>query len=405
MLTAPIRATPARKSYDVVIVGGATMGSAAAWFLAANKDFDGSVLVVERDNTLELTSTEASNNCMRQQFATEINVKIGQFAAEHVKDFRANLGGDEAVPHLSIQNFGYLYLSDNKELSDVLIQDQKTQASCGSATRILISEEIASVYPFYNLDDIELGCLNTVDEGYYNAPAVVKWWCRKARENGVEYLQNEVVSMSRDGDRVTSVTLKSGETVGAGIVINAAGPRAGLVAEMAGLSLPVEPHRRYTYIFEAEKPLDQDLPLTIDPTGVHFRTYGKHNLVGCPPLEGDPGVDHDDFGYEPGIWEKKLQPVLANRIPSFSKIRPLESWIGHYEFNTFDRNAIVGPHSTVTNYMFVNGFSGHGSQQAPAMGRGLSELIAYGEYRSMDLSVFEYARIERNEPVMERAVI
>ncbi len=400
-----IKAEPSQNSYDVVIIGGATMGSAVAWFLSANADFNGSVLVVERDNMLEQTSTEASNNCMRQQFATEINVKIGQYAAEYVKDFRANLGGDPEVPHLAIQNFGYLYLSDNKELSEALIRDQKTQAACGSATRILTADKIAAAYSFYNLDDIELGSLNTVDEGYYNAPALVKWWRRKARENGVEYLQNEAVSIGRDGDRVDSVTLKSGATIAAGMVINAAGPRARLVAEMAGLSIPVEPRRRYTYIFEAERPLDQDLPLTIDPTGVHFRTYGKHYLVGCPPLHGDPAVDFDEFGYEPGIWEEKLQPVLANRIPAFSDIRVLESWVGHYEFNTFDRNAIVGPHSTVENYLFVNGFSGHGSQQAPAMGRGLSELITYGEFRELDLGAFAYDRIERNEPLVERAVI
>ena len=125
MKSAPITATPDRKSYDVVIIGGATMGSAVAWFLSANSDFDGSILVVERDNTLEWSATAHSNNCMRQQFATEINVKIGLYAAEFVKDFRAIMGGDHEVPHLAIQNFGYLYLSNNKDLSDVLIRDQK----------------------------------------------------------------------------------------------------------------------------------------------------------------------------------------------------------------------------------------------------------------------------------------
>ena len=405
MISAPITATPDKKSYDVVIIGGASMGSAAAWFLSANEEFNGSILVVERDNTLEWSATAHSNNCMRQQFANEINVRIGLYAAEFLKNFRENLGGDAEVPHLSIRNFGYLYLSDNKELSDVLIRDQITQANCGAGTQILSPDEIAQTYPFYNLEDIELGSLNTVDEGYYDMPAMVKWWRRKARENGAEYIQNEVVSIGRKGDRVDSVTLRSGEMITAGMVVNAAGPRARLVAEMAGLSVPIEPHRRYTYIFEAEKPLDRDLPLTIDPTGVHFRQYGDDYLVGCPPLYGDPAVDFDDFSYEDGIWEEKLQPVLANRISSFASIRVLTSWVGHYEFNTFDRNAIVGPHSAVKNYLFVNGFSGHGSQQAPAMGRGISELVTYGEYRTLDLSAFEYGRLERNEPLVERAVI
>ena len=405
MKSAPIVAIPKKSSYDVVIIGGATMGSSVAWFLLANPDFDGSVLVVERDNTLEWSATAHSNNCMRQQFANEINVKIGLYAAEFLKGFRENLGGDPEIPDLAIRNFGYLYLSDNKALSDVLIRDQKTQSNCGAGTQILTPEQIAAEYPFYKLDDIELGSLNTVDEGYYDAPAMVKWWRRKARENGVEYVQNEVVGIGRSGIRIDSVTLKSGEIITVGKVVNASGPRAKLVAEMAGLSVPVEPHRRYTFIFEPEKSLERDLPLTIDPTGVHFRTYGDQYLVGCPPMVGDPAVDYDEFGYENNVWKSKLQPVLANRIPAFENSRTITSWVGHYEFNTFDRNAIVGPHSTVENYLFVNGFSGHGSQQAPAMGRGLSEWITYGEYRSFDLLPFAYDRLERNEPLIERAVI
>ena len=405
MKSTPILATPKKTSYDVVIIGGATMGSSVAWFLSANPDFDGSILVVERDNTLEWSSTAHSNNCMRQQFANEINVKIGLYAAEFLKEFRENLGGDPEIPNLAIRNFGYLYLSNNKLLSDVLIRDQRTQIDCGAGTQILSPEQIAEAYPFYWLDDIELGSLNTIDEGYYDAPSMVKWWRRKARENGADYVQNEVVGIGRNGNHVSNVTLKSGETIAAGMVVNAAGPRARLVAEMAGLAVPIEPHRRYTFIFEAEKPLERDLPLTIDPTGVHFRTYGDQYLVGCPPMIGDPAVDYDDFSYEANVWQDKLQPVLARRVPAFANSRTTTSWVGHYEFNTFDRNAIVGPHSAVENFIFVNGFSGHGSQQAPAMGRGLSEWITYGEYRSFDLQPFAYDRVERDEPLIERAVI
>jgi glycine/D-amino acid oxidase-like deaminating enzyme len=174
---------------------------------------------------------------------------------------------------------------------------------------------------------------------------------------------------------------------------------------MAGVDIPIEPRRRYTYIFSAEKPLVRDLPLTIDPTGVHFRTEGRNYLIGCPPLVGDPGVDYDDFEFEDGIWEKKLHPILASRIPHFEQVTIVDSWVGHYEVNTFDQNAIVGPHSIVKNFYFVNGFSGHGSQQAPAMGRGLSELITYGAFRTLDLSVFSYDRLECGEPLVERAVI
>jgi glycine/D-amino acid oxidase-like deaminating enzyme len=234
---------------------------------------------------------------------------------------------------------------------------------------------------------------------------MINWWRNKARENGVEYISNEVTSINRSPTAAETVRLRSGELIGAGTVVNAAGPRASLVAKMAGLRVPVEPRRRYTYIFSADRPLHRDLPLTIDPTGVHFRTEGRNYLIGCPPLNGDPAVDYDDFGYEDGIWEEKLYPILANRIPQFRDITVVDSWVGHYEFNTFDQNAIVGRHSQVSNFIFVNGFSGHGTQQAPAMGRGVAELITYGGYRTLDLTPFAYDRIERNAPLVERAVI
>jgi glycine/D-amino acid oxidase-like deaminating enzyme len=396
---------PSKKNYDVVIVGGANMGSSVACFLAMNKDFKGSILVVEKDLSFQFASTAASNDCIRQQFANDINILIAQYGAAYLKDFRKNLGDDSEVPNLTIRNFGYLYLSDNQALTDVLRRDQQTQARLGAGTRMVTPQEIAEAYPFYNIDDIEAGSLNTLDEGYFDAPAMLKWQQRKARENGVEYIQNEVVSMDHTDSQVNSITLKSGERINVGSVVNAAGPRARLIANMVGVEVPIEPRRRYTYIFSAKNPLDRDLPLTIDPTGVHFRQCGDHYLVGCPPMIGDPGVGYDDFRFEEGVWEKRLAPLLAKRIPSFADIKVLDAWVGHYEFNTYDQNGIVGAHSKIKNFFFVNGFSGHGTQQAPAMGRGVSELITYGQYRNLDLTPFAYERLERGERLVERAVI
>ena len=397
--------TPSQKSYDVVIIGGANMGSSVASFLGQNQDFNGSVLVVEKDLNFQFASTAHSNDCMRQQFANDINIEIAQYGAEYVKNLRRNLGDDPEVPNLTIRDFGYLYLSDNEAFTQVLQRDQQTQARLGAGTKMVTRDEIAEAYPFYKLDDIEAGSLNVIDEGYFDAPAMLGWQQRKAQEKGIEYIQNEVVSMNHSVSKIESVTLKSGQIIGAGTVVNAAGPRARLVANMVGIEIPIEPRRRYTYIFSAKKPLDRDLPLTVDPTGVHFRQEGDNYLVGCPPMIGDPGIDYNDFSFEDGIWEKKLAPILANRIPAFANIDILDAWVGHYEFNTYDQNAIVGAHSQLGNFIFVNGFSGHGTQQAPAMGRGVSELITHGEYRAMDLTPFSYSRLERGERLIERAVI
>ena len=397
--------TPSQKSYDVLIIGGANMGSSIVSFLALNDDFNGRVIVVEKDLSFQFASTAHSNDCIRQQFANDINILIAQYGADYIKNFRQQLGGDPEVPNLPIRNFGYLYLSDNDEFSNVLQRDQQTQQKLGAGTKMLTPEQIANDYPFYQLDDIVAGSLNTVDEGYFDAPKMLHWQQRKAKEYGVEYIQNEVVSIEQSANRVNSIKLKSGETIQVGTVVNAAGPRARIVANMVGIDVPIEPRRRYTFTFSAKNPLDRDLPLTIDPTGVHFRQEGDNYLVGCPPMIGDPGVEYNDFSFEDGIWEKKLAPILANRIPAFEEVEVTGAWVGHYEFNTYDCNAIVGPHSRITNFIFVNGFSGHGTQQAPAMGRGISELITYGTYRDLDLTPFSFARLERGERLVERAVI
>ena len=397
---------PAHSTYDVVIVGGAMYGSSVAWFLTDNPDFDGSILVVERDPTYAFTSTAHTNSCMRQQFSAPINIKVSQFAADFVKNFRDYMGGDERVPHLRLQSYGYMYMADTAEFAATLRDGQKLQQANGAGTKHMMPDEIAAAYPFYNLDDITAANHNLVDEGYFDGNTLFDWWKRSAKERGAEYVTNEVIAMNRNAadTRVESVILKSGEVIGCGMVVNASGPRAVLTSRMAGIDIPVEPRKRYTFIFEAEKPLDRDLPLTIDPSGVHVRTDGTYYLAGCPP-DDDPAVDYDDFVQDHTIWEEKAWPAIAHRIPQFEAIKLRNSWAGHYAYNTFDQNAILGPHSRVENFIFVNGFSGHGFQQSPAMGRGTAELITYGEYRMLDLTPFDYARIERGEKFVEKAVI
>ncbi len=397
---------PKHSSYDVVIVGGAMYGSSVAWFLTDNPDFDGRILVVERDPTYEFTSTSHTNSCMRQQFTAAINIKVSQFAADFVKNFRAYMGGDARVPHLRLQSYGYMYLADTPAFAQTLKEGQKLQASCGAGTKHMMPDEIAAAYPFYNLHDIVAANHNLKDEGYFDGNTLFDWWKRSARERGVEYLTNEVIAMNRNaaGTRVESVILKSGEVVSCGTVVNASGPRAVLTSRMAGIDIPVEPRKRYTFIFEAEKPLDRDLPLTIDPSGVHMRTDGTYYLAGCPPDE-DPAVDYDDFTQDHSIWEDKVWPIIAHRIPQFEAIKLRNSWAGHYAYNTFDQNAILGPHTEVENFIFVNGFSGHGFQQSPAMGRGTAEMITYGEYRALDLTPFHYDRIVAGQKFVEKAVI
>ena len=401
-----ISTSPLQKSYDVVVVGGAMLGSSVAWFLSTNTSFKGSILVIEKDPTYKFSSTAHTNSCIRQQFSTEINVKISQFGADFIKNFREYMGGDERVPIVPFQSFGYMYLADNLEFAETLQQAQIIQKKSGAGTKYMLADEIKRDYPFYMLDDIIGGNHNLIDEGYFDGNTLFDWWKRSARERGAEYITNEAVSMQKNikGNSVETITLKSGEVISVGQVVNASGPRARFTAQMAGIEIPVEPRKRYTFVFDAEHTLNCDLPLTIDPTGIHMRSEGTYYLAGCAP-DLDLAVDYNDFIEDHFIWQEKVWPIIANRIPQFESIKLINSWAGHYAFNTLDQNAIIGAHTEVENFMFVNGFSGHGFQQSPAMGRGLSELITYGEYRSLDLSPFSYARIENNEPFVEKAVI
>ncbi len=394
----------AHSSYDVVIIGGAMIGSAAAWWTARNPDFTGRILVVERDPTYQWASTTHTNSCIRQQFGSEINVRISQFGVEFIRNFAAFMD-DPTAPAIRLHDFGYLYLADTPAFAQVLRDNAAMQARLGAGTRIMTPDEIAADYPFYDLDGVILGSHGTRDEGYFDGGTVFDWLRRKARGLGVEYHHGSVTGITRQGGRVTGVTLAGGAHVAAGTIVNASGPRGAVTARMAGLDIPVEARRRFTFVFDAATPLPRDLPLTIDPSGVHMRTDGRYYMAGCPPDDGDPGVAFDDFAMDLAIWEDKVWPALAARVPTFERVKLINQWVGHYAYNTLDQNAIVGPHPEVPNFLFANGFSGHGLQQSPAMGRGLSELICHGGYRTLDLSPLGYARIAANRPLLERAVI
>lgn len=397
--------TPDHSSYDVIIIGGAIMGASTAWWLTEMPDFNGRVLVIERDMSLEYCSTAHTNSCMRQQYSTELNVKISQFAADFVKNIKTYMGGDTRIPDLSIRSFGYMYLADTQEFANTLRRNCAVQHRAGAATELMTPDQIKAAYPFYNVDDIVLGSINRVDEGYWDGATVNEWWRRQARERGVEWIENEVIAIPRDCGRVTGVTLKSGETIAAGQVVNASGPRADRTARMAGLSIPVEPRKRYSYVFKAAHPINQDLPLTIDPSGVHVRENGGGTYQAGGHADVDPAVDFDDYAMDHGLWENHIWPAIATRIPQFETVKVQAEWAGHYAMNTFDHNAIIGPHPEADNFLFLNGFSGHGLQQSPAMGRGMAEWITYGRFQSLDLSPFKFDRIAQGQPIPEVAVI
>jgi len=390
-------------SYDVIIIGGAIMGSSAAWFLSANRDFNGRVLVIERDLSYSTAATALSVSGIRHQYSNAINVRMSLYGTDFIHDFQVNLGSDPDVAPVSFEERGYMFLA-SADKAQILWENQAVQSACGAKTVLMTPGEIAQKFPFYNLDDIELGSFNGSGEGWFDGYGMMQSFQRMARKDGVEYIANEVVGIERNGNQIVSVTLKSGEVIGCGVLVNAAGTRAPLLARMADIQLPIAPRKRSVFVFDCHQALGQPLPLTVDPSGVYCRSEGEVFITGKPP-DIDDDADLNDFDVDYAQFEQDIWPILANRIPAFEAIKMIRGWVGHYDYNVFDQNAIIGAHPEVENFMFANGFSGHGLQQAPAVGRGLSELITYGEYRELDLSELSYERIPANRPFIEKAII
>lgn len=399
-------------AYDVVIVGGAVIGSAVAYFLTANPDFTGSVLVVERDPTYRTASTSLSASSIRVQFSNAVNVRISQFGSAFIRDFATTMQvPGEAPPDLNFHRSGYLFLANTEAQEQILRENHAVQRACGADVVLWAADELARAFPHLNVDDIRLASYGLAGEGWFSNTGLMNGFRAKARAQGATFVTDEVVAIGRDGGRVTSVTLKSGATVAAGTIVNASGPRAARTARMAGLDVPVEPRKRTLFVFDcAASPegsatvCNGRLPLMIDPSGVFCRPEGRYFLCGAVPVE-DPAVDWDDFEPRWHEFEDIIWPVLAGRAPAFEAIKVVNQWAGHYDFNTLDHNLIIGPHPEVNNFVYANGFSGHGLQQGPAAGRAVSELVIYGGFRTLDLSEVGYDRIVENRPFLEKAVI
>lgn len=206
---------------------------------------------------------------------------------------------------------------------------------------------------------------------------------------GVQYTQARVVALQRRGRRIVSARLSDGSELNLDTIINAAGTGAAELARSAGIHLPVEARKRSIFFFNSSARLP-DCPMVIDPTGAYFRPEGEGFICGiAPPPDQDP--ECHDFEVQHYLFEEVLWPILAARVPGFEALRLQHSWAGHYGMNLLDHNLILGAHPDVDNLLFANGFSGHGLQQSPAVGSALSELVTFGQFRTLDLQAFGWS--------------
>ncbi len=385
--------------YDVVIVGGAVIGSAVAYFLSHEAGFDGRIAVVERDPGYADTATARSAGGLRQQFSTPENIEMSLFGLSFVRSLKERFGEDADV---SFREKGYMLLA-SEDGAPVLEANVARQKAHGADIVLLDPDDLAKRFPWLSLEGIAAGALGLTGEGWLDPFSLMSLMRKAAQARGVDYITGEVTGVALDGGRVSGVRLADGREIGCGALVNAAGPNAGRVAALMGVALPVEPRKRYVFVFDCREQLPET-PLVVAPSGIYFRREGAHYVGGMSPAAGqEPATDDLEVDY--GWFDSEIWPRLAERVPAFEAIKMTGAWAGFYDYNTLDQNAVIGVHQRIANLYLANGFSGHGLQQAPAAGRAVTELIVHGRFTSIDLTRFGYERIERNEPIREANVI
>lgn len=385
--------------YDVVIIGGGVMGASLSYWLC-QLDPTIRVAVVERDPTFSQASSALSAASLRQQYTTAINIEISQQSLALLRRASEWLSVGDDCPDLNWVEGGYLTLG-SAPMAAGLQAAHRVQRAHGADVALLAPAALADRFPWLNVADLAVGSFGVTGEGWFDGYRLLTSLHAKARSLGAEFIRGTAVDFERSGAQLSAVNLQDGRRLASRIVVNAAGPWARHVAALAHVSVPVSARRRTVFVLSCPTPL-VGFPLLIDTSGFWIRPEGSFYIGGIVPRD-----DAEDLPLEPDTapFESEFWPALAHRVPAFEALRVERAWAGYYEMNTFDHNGIVGPHPEIDNFYLMNGFSGHGMQQAPAVGRALAERLLTGEYRSLDLTPLSFDRIVAGRPLREDAVI
>lgn len=384
------------QTYDVIMVGGGVMGCATAYYLLK---FDPTlkVALVEKDPTYEKASTPLSDGNIRVQFNVKENILMSMYGLEVLKTFATDMAVGDEKPDVGFRQQGNLFIA-NEASQEEARAGLALQQSLGCQVEWLEPEQIKQVYPFYNLEDCAGGTLGHQD-GSMSPLDFLLAYKKKAVSMGAAFIHAEVSAVLRKGNRVMGVRLTNGDILSAGSVVNSAGPWAPKVAMTANVSLPILPTKRQVFVLETEARSEKILPAIFFPSGLYLFHEGAGHFTCGKSLQTDP-VGYDDFEWDRRVFEEQLWEELVGYLPAFDRLKVTQGWAGLYEMNTFDGNAILGEWPELKGFYLENGFSGHGFQQAPAVGRYTAELIL-DRPLSLDLSNFNASRILENKPLPE----
>jgi FAD-dependent oxidoreductase domain-containing protein 1 len=385
--------------FDVVIVGGGIVGSSTAYYLRKN-GFKGSIAVIEKDPTYTKACTPLSWGGIRGQFSTPENILLSRFTLRLIRELKQEFG---PLADISFRETGYLVLASEASAA-VLAGNVRLQNAMGVDTVLFNHKDLARRFPFAQFDGIAAGAWGRTGEGWFDPYGLLTLIRKGAMAKGVDYIADEVVGID-SGDIVKSFTLKNGGKIGAGAVVNAGGTSGGAIAAMVGFDLPVSAAKRYVYVVDcpAAPEAFRKGPAWFNTDGVYWRPEGRNFLFGFTP-SADEEPKAKDWEMEHHWFEDKIWPSVFERVPSCEALKVVSTYVGHYDYNWFDQNGIIGRHPHLPNFYFGNGFSGHGIQQGPATGNAIAELICFGEYRCIDVSALAVQRIAENAPLFEKNI-
>jgi sarcosine oxidase subunit beta len=381
---------------DIVIIGAGIVGASIAYHLTAAGCR--SVVVLERESHLGKGSTGKSMGGVRAQFSTPINIQMSLYSIPFYASFEERLGHPaEYRPQ------GYLFVATSNAHLKYLRANYERQLAMGLKTvRMVEAAEITALYPQLRSDDIVGGSFCSTD-GFVDPYSVMNGFMQSACENGARLLKDaEVTAIARDSQGIQAVESTKG-TISTRTVVNAAGPWAAAIAQMAGVALPVEPLRRMLVPTEPFDQFPHSAPMIIDMSnGFHFRPESLGFLLAWNDPEETPGYKTD---FEPSFIEKILTRA-ADRVPVFENlaVNPKRAWAGLYEM-TPDHHPILGPVPDVPGFYLANGFSGHGVMHAPATGKILSDLILHSKTDLIDANILSLRRFAEGCLIHETAVL
>ncbi|HRK89765.1 MAG TPA: FAD-dependent oxidoreductase [Anaerolineales bacterium] len=377
---------------DIVIIGGGVMGASAAYHLAQRGAKN--IVLLEKEKYFGTGATGRCAGGVRYQFSTEINVKLSQESLPMIERFKEEIGQD-----VNYRQCGYLLVATNEKDAVTFKQNVTLQNGLGVPTQLLSGDDVRMRLPLMKFEDAIAGTFNQKD-GTVDPNGVVMGYVGAAQKMGVKAIENaEVTGITVSGGEVKEVQTNLG-TIQTRMVLNAAGPWAGLIGDMAGVPLPIVPLRRQMFTTNPLPEVPEDFPFVIDfARSLYFHREGEGLLIGMSNQEEKPGFDQNvDEDFELVNLESAIE-----RMPLVEKASRASHWAGLYEV-TPDAHPIYGG-SDVKGFYICTGFSGHGFMHGPVSGKLMTEFMLDGNYSTLDVSMLDLKRFEEGRLIKEYNVV